>query len=214
MGERQQNLEKIFKRLGKSVNSTSVPFPTFNLAKASIFSDELLSIYEQLGGVKKDFPINLRKWDMEVDGVAVELDEFLHFNRYRALTLQSQVYQSLPLFPLSEYKKYCQTYESRCLKAGSYGGKWSNSSCESQFGPAAKAGVLDSNGSPRWKQRAFYDLVKDLTPLLLGKPVVRIAIWDSVELNGRSMLVNDILMNPNTSTDHSIYALFKTRGQL
>jgi len=34
-------------------------------------------------------PLDLRSWDMEFDGIAVELGEYLHFSRYRGITLVS-----------------------------------------------------------------------------------------------------------------------------
>ena len=58
--------------------------------------------------------------------MAVELDEYLHFNRFRALTLEAPIYIKLAKFPLILYRKFCSTYEGRCLQAGGYGGKWSD----------------------------------------------------------------------------------------
>ena len=33
---------------------------------------------------------------------------------------------------------------------------------------------LNGEGSPRWKQRAFYDFVKDLSPLIKGSLIIAI----------------------------------------
>jgi hypothetical protein len=188
MGTSQDNLERILGRLGYSIRSGILPRPTFNEVKRSEFSDEVFRVYKQIGGVREDFPLRLGSWDIEIVGTAIELDESLHFNRYRSLTLQSPLYRYLPHFPLPDYIKYCRRHELECLKAGSYGGKWSNDSCESQFGRASVHRDLDGNGAPRWKQRAFYDFVKDLTPLLLKVNLVRISIWDHVNVNGSSIL--------------------------
>ena len=59
-----------------------------------------MEVYLILGGVEKMFPSNLRKsWDIEFEGVGMELDEQLHFNRYRLKTLASPLYRELSGFP-------------------------------------------------------------------------------------------------------------------
>ena len=42
---------------------------------------------------------------------------------------------------------------------------------EIEFGDAAKPGVLEGRGSTRWKQRAFYDALKDTAPVSVGVKV-------------------------------------------
>jgi hypothetical protein len=56
---------------------------------------------------RSSIPLNLRHWDMEFDGIAVEFDEYLHFNRYRSITLKSSVYEDLRGFPSDDYQRYC-----------------------------------------------------------------------------------------------------------
>lgn len=196
MGKMQNNLSMAFKVLGCSVNSTKTPCPTRDTIKVSPHYEQVLAVYRSLGGIMNDIPANLRTWDMIVDGIAVELDEMLHFNRYRQITLLSTAYNALPHFPLLEYRQYCLERELGCIKAGSYGGKWSNNSCEMQFGRASDTGSFDGNGSPRWKQRAFYDFIKDLSPLLIGVSLVRISIWDKVNVEGAYALIKDLLSKP------------------
>jgi hypothetical protein len=154
---------------------------------------------------------NLRSWDIEWNGIAVELDECLHFNRYRGLTLMSGSYALLRAFPLDTYQRFCTEYEDTCLQAGSYGGKWSNSSAEVQFGEASQPKDLGGNGSPRWKQRAFYDFVKDLSPLLIGVTVVRVSVWDTVLESGRRRTVEDTLKSPSNVSCAALAALVQER---
>ena len=52
-------------------------------------------VYWMLGGVLPSPPVNLRAWDIEFDRMAVELDGCLHFNRYRASTLDAPNYAKL-----------------------------------------------------------------------------------------------------------------------
>lgn len=193
MGKMQDNLIEILKSNNNKITTRTIPFPDFNSILNSNYNDEVIRIYKELGGVEDVFPCNLRKWDLEFDNIPIELDEYLHFNRYRKITLSSSIYNELSSFPLDRYIFLCNKYENNCLKAGSYGGKWTNNSCEKQFGKPSNKGDLNGNGSPRWKQRAFYDFIKDLTPLLFNIPLVRISIWDELELNSRKILIKDIL---------------------
>lgn len=167
--------------------------PTLEMLKSSGLIEDLQKVYSELGGRLNELPLRTGKWDFEVDGIAIEFDEQLHFNRYRATTLQSSIYLRLPGFPLAEYQRLCSDRESHCLKAGSYRGKWTKPSCEKQFGPGGSAGSLCTEGAPRWKQRAFYDMIKDTAPLTLDFPFARLSIWDTVFVGGQEELLKDIL---------------------
>ncbi|MGA9542240.1 MAG: hypothetical protein WBQ85_01640 [Candidatus Sulfotelmatobacter sp.] len=191
-GEMQYALEQLLSCVGK-VSHKTLRFPKGDDVAASGLRPEIDRVYRSLSGALPSIPINLRHWDMEFEGIAVELDEYLHFNRYRGITLKSASLAGLPRFPLRAYRRYCLDHEDMCLKNGSYGGKWSNRSCETQFGKASAPGDLADNGSPRWKQRAFYDFVKDLSPLLIGVKVVRIAVWDELLHEERTKTVRDTL---------------------
>jgi len=162
------------------------------------------TIYKRLGGVLDSPTIRLGSWDIEFNGVVLEFDEYLHFNGYRALTLHSKCYERLPQFPLTEYKHFCAVHASDCLRAGGYAGKWTNRSCERQFGRASPCGDLTGNGASRWKQRALYDFAKDMLPLLHNVRVARIAIWDVIVDGPGPRTVLDVLREP---TQHSASAL-------
>ncbi len=191
-GEMQSAFEQLLSYKGK-VSHKTLKFPKAGNVAGSDLKPEIERVYQSLGGILPSIPLNLRHWDIEFDGVAVELDEYLHFNRYRSVTLKSVGLARLPRFPLDAYQRYCLEHEDMCLKNGSYGGKWSNGSCEDQFGKGSRPGDLTGNGSPRWKQRAFYDFVKDLSPLLIGVRVVRVALWDEIVDARRTETVGDIL---------------------
>ncbi|MBV1906272.1 MAG: hypothetical protein KUG75_09370 [Pseudomonadales bacterium] len=148
---------------------------------------------------------------MEFNGAAIELDEHLHFNRYRLRTLSSPAYSELPGFPLAEYKEYCARYEDKCLGAGGYGGKWSSTSTVKQFGVPWPLKELSGQGAPRWRQRAFYDFVKDLAPQLLGIRLVRIAIWDTIVEEGQTRTVLEVLKSPSAQSAACLAALIGQR---
>lgn len=212
MGEKQDRLGRLFHSVGLKVLPKSIPFPTAVAAQTSSYALDILDVYRELGGKEQQFPLRLRAWDFEVNGIAVELDEQLHFNAYRAMTLQSKLYDRLPKFPLQEYQAFCVQRSHECLKAGSYGGKWTNPSCEKQFGPAAPSGDLSGNGAPRWKQRAFYDFVKDISPLLIGIRIVRLSIWDSVGVKGQNILIKDAVYRSHMDTGIALHDLVMSRA--
>ena len=203
-----------------TVSQRTLKSPKADNVTASVLKPEIELVYCSLGGILPSISLNLYQWDLEFDGIAVELDEDLHFNRYRSITLKSAIYERLPRFPLKAYQRYCSQYEKRCLQAGaSPYGKWSSNGSEVQFGEASKPGVLPAEvtdmqrGSPRWKQRAFYDFVKDLSPLLIHVPVVRVAVWDAVEDGDRSRTVNEVLAVPlGCASSFALAALIKERA--
>lgn len=211
MGQMEKNLISKLTNAGFNVSSEALSYPTLETVKSSEYYGEVKSVYKNLDGILSEVPINLRKWDIEIDGAALELDEFLHFNRYRKVTLESNVYKHLPKFPITEYLNYCKFYEANCINAGSYGGKWTNDSCEKQFGKASPPKIFNGVGSPRWKQRAFYDFVKDLTSLLYDFPLVRLSIYDKVLVNGSQRQVQEILDLSGSFGSQEIFKLIKER---
>jgi hypothetical protein len=172
---------------------------------------EIERIYRALGGTSEACPLQPGSWDIELADVAVELDEEQHFNRYRALTLESRLYRDSP-FLAGPYSSYCQRYESDCLRKASNRGYWLSPSSMAQFGPASSPGDLSPPGSPRWKQRAFYDFLKDLAPVLTGTPVARIAIWDEVRVDGSCRLIRDVLDEECTAAVPAVIGLVAQRS--
>lgn len=212
MGFLQKSLDKRLRKAG-FVTSRSLAFPDQDMLMASDLLPAVRDVYKQLGGVLDEPAIKFRKWELEYEGIAIELDEYLSFNRYRTLTLQSPAYAKLPLFPLADYTRYCAEHEENCLKAGRTGDKWSTEPAEHHFGPAAQPGDLDdAQGAPRWKQRAFYDFVKDLSPLLCNVQVVRLSIWDTVEEGGNTRTLLDVLKEPAGGTAGAIAKLIEARS--
>jgi hypothetical protein len=182
MGQDVDGFCAILRDAGHAVltNGIAIPRPRIDdLPKGA--ASEVTRLYRELGGRKDPDSLKPGAWDVLVDDVLVELDEQLHFNRYRALTLQARSYEGMPRFPLAAYRTFCVTREDVCLKDGKGQGRWMNPSTDAHFGPAGPRGNLSGNGATRWKQRAVYDLMKDLTQLDAGAaPLARIAIWDSL----------------------------------
>jgi hypothetical protein len=208
-------MREMEKALGRLLGVAAAPkrlrVPQRSDLQRSDLAPMVFQMYRELGGILPETPLQLRRWDLEFDGVAVELDEYLHFNRYRAITLRSALYERLPAFPVAQYSQYCVERESACLSAGGYGGKWSNPSCVKQFGAAQLPKDLTGNGAPRWRQRALYDFVKDFAPFLVGTTVVRIAIWDQLPGGLANRTVADALKQPTAHDAEAMIELIRQR---
>lgn len=209
---RQATLERLLAEAGAEVTHGTLRYPRIKDIIGTQYYSAINEVYRQLGGRLDSFPLRLRRWDMEVDGVAVELDEELHFNRYRAVTLEAPAYRDLATVPTAQYLGFCQEYESRCLAAGRYGRRWTTPTSEVQFGHPAPHGDLFGNGAPRWRQRAFYDFVKDLSPLFISVRVVRISIWDQIDLGESTVTVDYALRTGSQEAAKHLIQLIKDRA--
>lgn len=133
--------------------------------------------YKQLGGVLEAPTLRPLGWDIQTtSGLIVELDEEQHFNRYRAETLRAEWSAHLPW--RADYLRQCADYEHVALKRHSGGGFWTNTGSATQFGPAGPRGVLDGEGSPRWKQRALYDSMRDSLAATGAVSLARLSVHD------------------------------------
>ena len=154
-------------------------------------SARTIEMYRQLGGVQAQPRLAPGKWDLSFQDLVVELDEELHFNRYRLATLSPGWGDALPWS--GDYREFCSAHESSCVSAGSWGKRWTTASTERQFGPAGAPKDLTGPGAPRWKQRALYDSMKDELAASGGVQLARLSVHDTVGgvtldsvLNGRA----------------------------
>ncbi len=171
---------RILQSAGHEVADKGILEPTPRLEDLCAESRaEVHRLYRALGGQIENPVLRPGAWDIRVDGVLVELDEELHFNRYRLLTLQSVSYQRLPQFPVDAYQVLCREHETECLANGRSQRRWMNDSTERHFGTSSPRGDLSGNGSSRWRQRALYDFMKDVSVLRSEAPALaRISIWE------------------------------------
>ena len=173
-GRRARALRRILTEAGLLPTSGQLPRPT-----GMAHRGELLDLYRDLGGLL-DAPVwRPGGWDLVFEGaLVVELDEQLHFNRYRTRTLETSWTEGLPW--ADAYKSYCVEHEAYCLRDGCSQQRWSNSSCARNFA-GGPPGDLDA-GAPRWKQRAFYDAMKDAA-IATGSELsmARVSIYDTVD---------------------------------
>ncbi|ORA38317.1 DUF7255 family protein [Mycobacterium aquaticum] len=140
---------------------------------------EILRLYRALGGTLDEPRLRPGPWDCVLEGgLIVELDESEHFNRYRRKTLEQAWAQRLPW--CETYLRYCGQYESACSAERGWGSYWTSIATERLFGPAGPARLLEGAGSPRWKQRALYDAMRDIAAVGSGVRLARLAVYDMI----------------------------------
>lgn len=177
MGAQEKRLGRLLRTLGYTEDDKP-PRPKLATMPAEA-QEQVIEVYRALGGIHPDPPLITGPWDSSYLGnLVVELDESAHFNRYRATTLEPEWAQRLPW--RIAYITYAAEFEEACTKGRSHGGYWTSTSTERQFGPPGPNGELDGAGSPRWKQRALYDAMRDITALHGGVRLVRLSVYDNV----------------------------------
>lgn len=180
MPSRQNTLKEI---LTDAFGSGQCPRPTHEQYRDSPFREEISLVYKKLGGTLEIYPTAFRGFDIKLKGLVVELDEEQHFNRYRFSTLGSEFYDSADV---QDYLAYCESYEAGCLKRARYGGYWKTPVSVTQFGPGGPVGEIPEDfsilqlGASRWKQRAFYDYLRDVGSRITGYKLVRVSVYDRV----------------------------------
>jgi hypothetical protein len=140
----------------------------------------LEAVYMGFGGRRPGKALEAGPWAFVFDGqLHIELDDALHFNRYRAATLETEWARRLPW--AAAYRDYCVQYEDDCAQAGGEADQEASGSTEEMFGAPDEAGSLAASSSPQWKQRALYDAVRDACGLYAdGIRLARLSIYDTV----------------------------------
>ncbi|MFZ4414996.1 MAG: DUF7255 family protein [Bacteroidales bacterium] len=205
MGERQNN---IIKYLCEDYNFSKIKIPSKDDYKASKYYNEIFSIYKELGGILDEIPFGIKSKDLDyvINGKILELDEENHFNKYRAITLKASIYDKGKTLNKKKYLKYCECYQDNCRTDGGY---WRKDPSDDQFGKSNNNGNLQGNGSSRWKQRAFYDMLKDFIPYINKTPIKRISIYDKIEVEGEMIEINKILKTYNLKYNKIITELIR-----
>lgn len=178
-GARARSLATLLERAGIGVAASGPPAPRI-VDLSPILAESVMGAFRRLDGSDAAPLFRPGSWDLPLaDGFVLELDEELHFNRYRAATLNENGLEDLPW--ARSYMTQCSDFESACLSAGTWGKRWTNPSCERFFGPAGPAGNLDGPGAPRWKQRALYDSFKDAAARSGSVKLIRLSVHDEVD---------------------------------
>lgn len=157
-------------------------------------SEEVLEVYEALGGTDDPSKISLAEADFWVGDHYLVIDDALSFHRYRLATMRSPVYQEIKSLDLNSYRRYSRQFEAECIKAGIRSNIWSDKQSEQHFGPAADPGDFFANGSPGWKYSAFSDFLLDIYAHKLGLSLIRLPIYANLMLGGRLERLDKLLL--------------------
>lgn len=201
MGERQALLKSLAEDIYDNSSIKTPKISIFEIEYSGLIS-EVERIYYALGGTSEQVPLNYGAWDIQLKDFYIELNEERHFNRYRFETLTSSIYEDYSNFSVSNYREYCLMNEEQCLKSASWGNNWRTNSSDKLFIVSGDNGDLSKNGSSRWRQRAFYDFIKDLISVVRKVPVLRVSIYDNY--NGNT--VNEMLIKKDI---HNLRAFLK-----
>ena len=171
--------------------------PSWEIVSKGKYASEAINVYKELGGQLNVPSIKLPQdsFILLKHDFVVFLDEVLHFNRYRAQTLRSEVYAALPHIPADLYKTYSRKNEKECLKSGLAGKLWTFPFAEKHFGTASEKGDFAKNGAPSWKLRALEDFLLDVSLLTQGVKVLRMAVYQQLMLNRQLHKIGDILVS-------------------
>lgn len=177
--QRQARLASLLADLGRRPVADRPPAPRLDTLPDDAAA-RVLDLYRDLGGrAGQTPPLRPGVWDIVLaDGLIVELDEEQHFNRYRRITLTPAWAENLPW--TADYLAYCGEREGAALRKAKRGGYWTSPSTEGMFGVADAPGEFGASGSPRWKQRALYDAMRDALAASGGVRLARVAVWDEV----------------------------------
>lgn len=154
---------------------------------------DILEVYEDLGGKTALPPFEARPFDLEFMTKVVLFDDEPWFNRYRMITLRSEIYEKSKL-PVQTYRKWCRNEEKECLKGGLSPNVWTNREAESYFGKSEDPGDFGLNGSAGWKLKAWKDYLADISGKLGHYEVVRIPIYEEIMIEGKLKRFKDFLL--------------------
>lgn len=176
-----------------------LPRKTHKQIIASPWYPMLKEVYQELGGQDQPPPVFLN-FTAELPGWALMLDTEINFNRYRNITLRSELYDELPSFPLNNYRRFCRMYEKDCIKVASAGHLWTNKEAEFHFGKSEAPGDLGLNGSAGWKLRAYQDFYIDLVQLMLPYKIMRMTVYDQLMVSGKMVKLKELLLSQKSAS--------------
>lgn len=161
----------------------------------------LQSVYEHFGGKDKAIGLSALRFDFAIDRHLFLFDDAVHFNRYRLLTLKSELYQVFTYPWAVSYERLCRQQERACLQAGLQDRIWNGPPLASKcFGLSEESGDLSGNGSAGWKLNAYNDMQYDLISRLHGFKLVRIPEYETIMTGGSLKKIDQMLLNPSEST--------------
>jgi hypothetical protein len=185
--------------------------PEFELEVNPSFLDTkgktwLTEIYEDLGGQGELPLLQKLKFDFKIKRNLIIWDDELHFNRYRLISLRSDLYSDFNFQFTEGVKRVCRTFEKECLKAGLQERIWKGSPfAKSSFGKPSEPADFTQNGSPGWKLTAYNDAQMDLQSRIHGYKIFRLYPYETLMTGGSLKRLDQLLINPKEEQQVMIF---------
>lgn len=186
---------------GHSVFTTRPERLNSTILKKGSAIEWIEAVYEALGGTANCWKVEFKLPDgLETEQLRLSLDNSLQFNRYRAISLNSGVYEKYNPDWLQAYRRNCRTLERECLKDGSRLGVWTNPSAEHHFSKAQEPGDFFGTGAAGWRLKAFEEFLADVY-LFQGKQEhKRISEYERLMVQGKLIPLQQLLMSRSESS--------------
>ncbi len=184
--------------------------PDFDLEVNPSFLDQkgkawLKEIFEDLGGHGNLPLLEKLKFDFKIKRNLIIWDDELHFNRYRLISLRSDLYSEFNFQFTEGVKRVCRTFEKECLKGGMQERIWNGSPfSKACFGKASEPADFTQNGSPGWKLTAYNDAQMDLQSRLHGFKIFRLYPYETLMTGGSLKRLDQLLVNPKEEQQEMI----------
>jgi hypothetical protein len=160
----------------------------------------------ELGGEGSLPLLEKLKFDFKIGRQLILLDDELHFNRYRLITLRSEIYQEMSFSFVGVYKRLGRTYEKEALKTGMQSRIWSGPPiARSLFGEASEPGDFSGNGATGWKLLAYNSMQTDLQTRIHGYRLIRLNPYETLMTGGSLKRLDQLLINPKEEQRAVIY---------
>lgn len=210
-----QYLSDIVASQGVSVFPTRKGKHSSSLLKKAPQALELQEVYLALGGIGNCWEIEFSLPEgIETDQVRLSLDGPLHFNRYRAITLNSQVYEKEAPGWLDSYRRNCRQLERECLKDGLRRGVWTNPEAEKHFGQAQEVGDFFGAGSPGWKLEAYRQFLADVYLFENRQKHKRISLFERLMIQGSLLPLQQLLISRSESNQRYLIKFLSRQLEL
>jgi len=169
-------------------------------------------LYGQIGGKKSPIYLPKVKFDFKIGNHLFIYDNENHFNRYRLISLKSDLYSIFNFSWRDAYLRLSRTYEKDCLKSGMQERIWDGPPlAQKHFGESEEPGDLSGNGAAGWKLNAYNDAQIDLYSRLLGYKLVRIPKYENLMIGGSLKMIDQLLLSPKESNAPGIAAWIKRK---
>lgn len=202
---------EIFKKNEIPIQRNLFPIVEKEKFEKSSYFKFIKEAYSELGGIENEIPYQSNEYDFQLKEGIILIDTEKDYNRYRAITLRSEIYKLIPSINTENHKRFCRQYETECLKSAGNINNWSNKESEKYYGRSQEIGDLSEPGPSLWKLNAMKNFMTDISSLVLKTKIFRISPYDNLVIGGKMIKVKDLLLQ--RSSYNELYLLnYMLRG--